>query len=44
VTEHEGVLFVNPGSAGPRRFNLPVTVGYLTVAGGTASAQIKSLL
>ena len=24
--EREGVLYVNPGSAGPRRFNLPVTV------------------
>jgi hypothetical protein len=24
--EKEGVLYVNPGSAGPRRFNLPVTV------------------
>jgi len=44
VTERGGVLFVNPGSAGPRRFGLPVTVGYLTVAGGTAQAQIKSLL
>jgi putative phosphoesterase len=44
VTERDGVLFVNPGSAGPRRFNLPVTIGYLTVEGGTASAQIKSLL
>ena len=44
VTERDGVLFVNPGSAGPRRFSLPVTVGYLTVTGGTAQAQIKSLL
>ncbi len=44
VTERDGVLFVNPGSAGPRRFSLPVTVGYLTVEGGTARAQIKSLL
>ena len=24
--EREGILYVNPGSAGPRRFNLPVTV------------------
>jgi uncharacterized protein len=44
VAERDGVLFVNPGSAGPRRFSLPVTVGYLTVSGGAASAQIKSLL
>jgi len=44
VTERDGVLFVNPGSAGPRRFSLPVTIGYLTVTAGTAHAQIKSLL
>jgi putative phosphoesterase len=44
VAERDGVLFVNPGSAGPRRFGLPVTVGYLTVEGGAAHAQIKSLL
>jgi putative phosphoesterase len=29
--EREGVLFVNPGSAGPRRFQLPVTVARLDV-------------
>jgi uncharacterized protein len=29
VLEREGVCFVNPGSAGPRRFKLPVTVAYL---------------
>jgi uncharacterized protein len=28
-TEHNGVLFLNPGSAGPRRFDLPVTVALL---------------
>jgi putative phosphoesterase len=28
-TEHGGVLFLNPGSAGPRRFDLPVTVAHL---------------
>lgn len=44
VTERDGVLFVNPGSAGPRRFSLPVTLGYLTVSGGNASAEIRSLL
>ena len=44
VAERDGVLFVNPGSAGPRRFSLPVTVGYLMIAGGVARAEIKSLL
>ena len=44
ITERDGVLFVNPGAAGPRRFSLPVTVGYLTVTAGAARAQIKALL
>jgi putative phosphoesterase len=44
IAQREGVLFVNPGSAGPRRFSLPVTVGYLTVAAGAANASIKTLL
>jgi len=29
VEERDGVLFVNPGSAGPRRFDLPVSYAYL---------------
>jgi putative phosphoesterase len=28
-TERDGVLYINPGSAGPRRFQLPVTVAHL---------------
>ena len=31
-TEHGGVLFLNPGSAGPRRFHLPVTIARLDVS------------
>jgi uncharacterized protein len=31
-TEHDGVLYINPGSAGPRRFQLPVTVARLDLA------------
>jgi putative phosphoesterase len=38
-----GVLYFNPGSAGPRRFKLPVSVGQLTVAGGTVKADIVEL-
>jgi len=34
------VLYLNPGSAGPRRFDLPVTLSRLTVEGGTATAEI----
>lgn len=35
-----GVLFLNPGSCGPRRFDLPVTVARLTVEGGRLEAEI----
>jgi putative phosphoesterase len=44
VTDHDGVLFVNPGSAGTRRFKLPVTVGLLEVSEGTARARILPIL
>ncbi len=39
-----GVLYFNPGSAGPRRFRLPVTVGRLHVKHGKASAEIIEIL
>jgi putative phosphoesterase len=38
------VLYFNPGSAGPRRFKLPVTVGRLRVQGRTISGEIVPLL
>jgi putative phosphoesterase len=40
----DGVLYFNPGSAGPRRFRLPVTVGRLTLDGGALSAEIVDLV
>jgi uncharacterized protein len=43
IAERGGVLYVNPGSAGPRRFKLPVTVGELIVAGAAVSARIVEL-
>lgn len=39
-----GVLFFNPGAAGPRRFTLPVTVGRLGVGDGKVSAEILTLI
>ena len=39
-----GVLYFNPGSAGPRRFKLPVTVGRLTVGGRGVQGKILDLL
>lgn len=35
-----GVLYFNPGSAGPRRFDLPISVGRLTIAAGRVTSQI----
>ena len=31
IRRHKGVLYFNPGSCGPRRFELPVTIGFLTL-------------
>lgn len=39
-----GVLFFNPGAAGPRRFTLPVTVGRLRIAGGNIEGEILKLI
>lgn len=39
-----GILYFNPGSAGPRRFQLPVTVGKLVIDAGTIRSEIIQLL
>jgi hypothetical protein len=39
----DGVLYINPGSAGPRRFKLPVCVAKLRVRNGDISAQLIDL-
>jgi hypothetical protein len=41
--ERDGVLFFNPGSAGPRRFRLPVSVGRLTVDDGRVTGALVAL-
>jgi uncharacterized protein len=38
-----GVLYFNPGSAGPRRFHLPVSVGRIVVSRGRVTAEIVEL-
>jgi uncharacterized protein len=40
VEVKNGVLYYNPGSAGPRRFKLPVTVGRLRIEGENVRAEI----
>jgi uncharacterized protein len=39
----DGVLYVNPGSAGPRRFRLPISVGRLTIAADRIEAELLRL-
>jgi len=39
-----GVLYFNPGSAGPRRFKLPVTLGRLVVRNDEVSSEIVPIL
>ena len=43
VEQRGGVLYVNPGSAGPRRFRLPISVGELIVDGGSVTARTVEL-
>ena len=39
----EGVLMINPGSAGPRRFNLPISAGELLVSGSQLTLRLFEL-
>lgn len=43
VVAKDGVLFINPGSAGPRRFNLPISVAQLKIDGQKLRARIIPL-
>jgi putative phosphoesterase len=43
LEERNGVLYFNPGSAGPRRFNLPVSLGKLTIQAGKVHAELITL-
>ncbi len=42
--ERDGVLYLNPGSAGPRRFTLPVTVAKVVLADGRVEAEILEIV
>lgn len=44
IETRDGVLFVNPGSAGPRRFKLPVSAGMLVIEAGRVSATLARLV
>jgi putative phosphoesterase len=43
LVERDGILFINPGSAGPRRFKLPITVGKLWINRDNVRAEIIEL-
>jgi uncharacterized protein len=43
VTKLAGRLFVNPGAAGPKRFNLTPSVARLTISGGNAEVEIVEI-
>lgn len=43
IVSREGVLYVNPGSAGPRRFTLPVSIGMLLIENTRVEAQLHTL-
>ena len=43
IEERDGVLYVNPGSAGPRRFTLPIALGELKISGASVRAHIREL-
>lgn len=43
VLRRGGVLFLNPGSAGPRRFKLPIAIARLRIRGESVSSRILEL-
>ena len=43
IREERGVLYLNPGSAGPRRFHYPISVAELEVVDGEPRARIVEL-
>jgi putative phosphoesterase len=43
IAEKNGILYLNPGSAGPRRFKLPVTLARIVIKQGRLHAEIVHL-
>jgi uncharacterized protein len=43
LDERDGVLYLNPGSAGPRRFKLPISLARLTVSDARVQAKLVTL-
>lgn len=43
IAHRDGILHINPGSAGPRRFKLPISVGLLLIEDGRIRAELLEL-
>ncbi len=43
IDDRNGVLFLNPGSAGPRRFKLPISIAHLRIQGKSVQAEVIEL-
>ena len=43
IMRHKKVLYFNPGSAGPRRFSLPVSMGFLEIADSGITPRLREL-
>ncbi len=43
IEERNGILFINPGSAGPRRFKYPVSIAFLYIKGTVIETEIVEL-
>jgi len=44
IVERDGIVYVNPGSAGPRRFTLPIAAGELMIADGVVTPRTVTLV
>jgi putative phosphoesterase len=43
ITHRDGVMYLNPGSAGPRRFSLPISMAELIIEDATPEARLITL-
>ena len=43
INKKDGVFYVNPGSAGPRRFKLPISIGFLDINGRECTPRLMEI-
>ena len=44
IRTHKGVLYLNPGAAGPRRFALPISIAHIQINGPTLTPTLQTLI